>query len=118
MHLTLGGSRCSLRPAGHSDRVCYAWPRSRQGIELPPCEFATRRLVARRCVMNRFAYRTRSQLRSRAKLYIAIWLSWLVVGSWVALIAPPHMDHFAVAAVMIPFVLCGRHGITMWAASR
>ena len=68
--------------------------------------------------MNRFAYRTRSQLRSRAKIYIGIWLSWLFVGSWVAMVAPPHMDHFAVAAVMIPFVLAGRHGITMWAASR
>ena len=68
--------------------------------------------------MNRVPHMTRSQLRRRAKLYIAIWISWLFVGSWVAMVMPPHLDVPALFAVMIPFVLAGRCGIQMWAASR
>jgi len=47
-----------------------------------------------------------------------VWMSWFLVGSWVAMVMPSRMDRLAVAAVMIPFVLAGRHGIQLWTASR
>ena len=61
-----------------------------------------------------FAELTRGQLRTRAKLLTAVWLSWLVVGHYVARAVPDRFEIPVLLAAMVPFVLAGRLGLELW----
>jgi hypothetical protein len=62
----------------------------------------------------RFDHLTRSQLRRRAKLFTALWLSWLFVGDIIAGVMPHALEIPAMFVAMVPFVLAGRYGIELW----
>jgi hypothetical protein len=64
--------------------------------------------------MTRFANLTRSQLRRRAKLFTAVWLSWLVIGGYIARLVPGVLEIPVMLVAMVPFVLAGRFGIELW----
>jgi hypothetical protein len=64
--------------------------------------------------MTRFAHLSRSQLRRRAKLFTALWLSWLFVGEFIASLVPRGAEIPAMLVAMVPFVLAGRYGIELW----
>ena len=64
--------------------------------------------------MFRFDHLTRSQLRRRAKLFTALWLSWLFVGDVIAGVIPHALEIPAMFIAMVPFVLAGRYGIELW----
>lgn len=64
--------------------------------------------------MTRFANLTRSQLRRRAKLFTALWLSWLFIGEFIASLVPHQLEIPVMIIAMIPFVLAGRYGIELW----
>jgi hypothetical protein len=62
----------------------------------------------------RFEHLTRSQLRRRAKLLTALWLSWLFVGDVIAGVLPGALQIPVMLVAMVPFVLAGRYGIELW----
>jgi hypothetical protein len=64
--------------------------------------------------VNRFAHLSRSQLRRRAKLFTALWLSWLFVGEFIASLVPHELEIPFMLIAMVPFVLAGRYGIELW----
>ena len=64
--------------------------------------------------MSRFANLTRSQLRRRAKLFTALWLSWLFVGEFIASLVPRAAEIPVMLLAMVPFVIAGRYGIELW----
>jgi hypothetical protein len=64
--------------------------------------------------MTRFAHLSRSQLRRRAKLFTAVWLSWLFISEFIASLVPHALQIPIMFVVMIPFVLAGRYGIELW----
>lgn len=64
--------------------------------------------------MSRFSELTRSQLRARAKLLTAVWLSWLFVGQYLAHAVPDPVEIPLLLAAMVPFVLAGRFGLELW----
>ncbi len=64
--------------------------------------------------MSRFAHLSRSQLRQRAKLFTALWLSWLFVGEFIASLVPAAAEVPVMLIAMVPFVLAGRYGIELW----
>jgi len=64
--------------------------------------------------MSRFAHMTRSQLRRRAKVFTAIWLSWLVVGELFSSVVPHHYEVPFMLIAMVPFVIAGRWGVELW----
>ena len=64
--------------------------------------------------MMSFAHLSRSQLRRRAKLFTALWLSWLFVGEFIASLVPHRFEIPVMLAAMVPFVLAGRYGIELW----
>ena len=64
--------------------------------------------------MTRFAHLSRSQLRRRAKLFTALWLSWLFVGEYIASLVPHVAEIPVMLIAMIPFVVAGRYGIELW----
>jgi hypothetical protein len=64
--------------------------------------------------MSRVAHLSRSQLRRRAKLLTAVWLSWLFVGDLIAPLVPPVARIPVMLVAMVPFVLAGRYGIELW----
>jgi hypothetical protein len=64
--------------------------------------------------MTRFANLTRSQLRRRAKLFTALWLSWLFVGEFIASLVPHVAEIPVMLLAMVPFVLAGKYGIELW----
>ena len=64
--------------------------------------------------MTRFAHLSRSQLRRRAKLFTALWLSWLFVGEFIASLVPHKIEIPVMLLAMVPFVLAGRYGIELW----
>ena len=64
--------------------------------------------------MTRFANLTRSQLRRRAVLFTAAWLSWLYVGDYIASFVPRAAEVPVMLLAMIPFVVAGRYGIELW----
>ncbi|HEY5947871.1 MAG TPA: hypothetical protein VIV40_20365 [Kofleriaceae bacterium] len=57
---------------------------------------------------------TRSQLRRRAKLFVAVWLSWLVLGQLIASRVPHAAEIPVMLIAMVPFVIAGRYGIELW----
>ena len=64
--------------------------------------------------MANFDNLTRSQLRTRAKLFTAVWLSWLFVGGFIASFVPGILEIPVMIVAMIPFVVAGRYGIELW----
>ncbi len=64
--------------------------------------------------MNRFANLTRSQLQTRAKLFTALWLSWLFAGDFIASLVPHALEVPLMLIAMVPFVLAGRYGMELW----
>ena len=64
--------------------------------------------------MTRFANLTRSQLRRRAILFTAAWLSWLYVGDYIASFVPHAAEIPVMLIAMVPFVVAGRYGIELW----
>jgi hypothetical protein len=64
--------------------------------------------------MSRFASLSRSQLRRRAKLFTAVWLSWLFVGELIASVVPSAAEIPVMLIAMVPFVIAGRYGIELW----
>ncbi|HEY5926691.1 MAG TPA: hypothetical protein VIV11_33625 [Kofleriaceae bacterium] len=64
--------------------------------------------------MTSFANLSRSQLRRRAKLFTALWLSWLVIGELIASAVPRAAEIPVMLLAMVPFVLAGRYGIELW----
>ena len=64
--------------------------------------------------MPRFEHLSRSQLRRRAKLFTALWLSWLFVGEFIASLVPHAAEIPVMLIAMVPFVLAGRYGIELW----
>jgi hypothetical protein len=63
---------------------------------------------------TRFASLSRSQLRRRAKLFTAVWLSWLFVGEFIASLVPSAAEIPVMLIAMVPFVIAGRYGIELW----
>jgi hypothetical protein len=64
--------------------------------------------------VTRFANLSRSQLRRRAKLFTAVWLSWLFVAEFIASLVPHKLEIPVMFVAMIPFVVAGRYGIELW----
>jgi hypothetical protein len=64
--------------------------------------------------MEHFATLSRNQLRRRAKLFTAVWLSWLFVGEFIASLVPHKLQIPVMIMAMIPFVVAGRYGIELW----
>ena len=64
--------------------------------------------------MTRFANLSRSQLRRRAKLFTAVWLSWLFVAEFIASLVPHKLEIPVMLVAMVPFVVAGRYGIELW----
>ena len=64
--------------------------------------------------MSRFAHLSRSQLRRRAKLFTAVWLSWLFIGELIAGLVPHRFEIPVMLIAMVPFVIAGRYGIELW----
>lgn len=64
--------------------------------------------------MSRFADLNKSQLRRLAKLFTAVWLSWLFVGQLVAAIVPGPFEIPILLVAMVPFVIAGRFGLELW----
>lgn len=64
--------------------------------------------------MTRFANLTRSQLRRRAKLFTAAWLSWLFIGEFIASLVPNALEIPIMLVAMVPFVIAGRYGVELW----
>ena len=64
--------------------------------------------------MSRFANLTRSQLRTRAKLFTAAWISWLFVSDSIASLVPGVLQIPIMLIAMVPFVLAGRYGMELW----
>ncbi len=64
--------------------------------------------------MGRFDHLSRSQLRRRAKLLTAVWLSWLFIGGYIASFVPGAAEIPVMLVAMVPFVLAGRYGIELW----
>jgi hypothetical protein len=63
---------------------------------------------------RRFDSLSRSQLRRRAKLFTALWLSWLFVGEFIASLVPSVAEIPVMLIAMVPFVIAGRYGIELW----
>lgn len=64
--------------------------------------------------MTCFAHLTRSQLRRRAKVFTAIWLSWIVVGELLSAAVPRSYEVPFMLIAMVPFVIAGRWGVELW----
>ncbi len=64
--------------------------------------------------MSRFADLDKSQLRRLARLFTAVWLSWLFIGQLVAAIAPRSFEIPILLVAMVPFVIAGRFGLELW----
>lgn len=59
-----------------------------------------------------------SQLRRRAKLWIAAGAAWLAVGPLVHAIAPSPAEGIFVVPVMFLHLLAARHGLSLWARAK